>query len=128
MRKHLGYHEQSVANAISPTCQSFYECPYGTLSILNITRLLDHIKAEHAGDIFQCPYCFYRSCDAQNVLTPLRLVHKDKNQLILVCDGQPRTLEAEFSMVMSSLKANVDPLQCMKCRLNFFIIKATLIT
>ncbi|XP_037050206.1 uncharacterized protein LOC119084365 isoform X1 [Bradysia coprophila] len=108
MLTHLRNHEKNMSNE----APSWLECAYCDIVADSCTLLVKHIQDEHQSSIFQCPYCFYRSCAAFNVVVHLKLYHPKEKKSVLVCNGKPRMYATEKALIEKSRKENIRPLRC----------------
>lgn len=74
--------------------------------------LVDHIINEHSTSIFQCPYCFYRSVDRQNVSSHLREFHRQEDGFILACGTETKDLNSEIAELV---RVQGDRVKMIKC-------------
>lgn len=111
MVQHLRYHEMRTLVA-SSTKASWLECAYCDEPFERYKQLVGHVLAEHSTSIFQCPFCFYRSCAAHNVLLHIRHMHKEKTALVLVCKGKSKMLAADLPAIFAARAENVKAIKC----------------
>lgn len=82
---------------------SWLECCYCEEIPGSCSTLVDHIMQEHATSIFQCPYCFYRSVDRNNVSSHLNFYHKDReDKFIQVCGMETKSIEDEINELLAA--------------------------
>lgn len=105
---HLRNHENNMSN----DAPSWLECAYCDILADSCQTLVKHIQEEHQSSIFQCPYCFYRTCAAFNVVVHLKLYHSNEKKSVLVCNGKPRLYQTEKTFIEKSRKENIRPLRC----------------
>lgn len=91
---------------------SWLECSYCDIVADSCALLVKHIQDEHQSSIFQCPYCFYRSCAAFNVVVHLKQFHPSEKKSVLVCNGKPRLYATEKALIEKSRGENIRPLRC----------------
>lgn len=111
---HLRNHENILSNE-----PSWLECSYCDIMADSCALLVKHVQDEHQSSIFQCPYCFYRSCSAWNVVIHLKQYHSEEKKSVLVCNGKPRMYAAEKALIEKSRVENIRPLRCTEGE-NFF--------
>lgn len=91
--------EEVVHKTRRDEMKKFRECPYcGWLATANRT-LIDHMHDEHGRSIFQCSYCFYRTCEMDNMVLHHETYHKEQPRDILLC-GDQREFDATYADVM----------------------------
>lgn len=113
MLRHLREHDKRLeTDGNSEDTTSWLECAYCEELVDSCTLLVKHIQDEHAACIFQCPYCFYRSCAAHNIIVHLKLHHKDSDQFVFVCTGKPKLMSTEWPVIFRSRAENVRALTC----------------
>ncbi len=104
---HLRNHENNVS------CEPrWLECAYCDIVADSCTLLVKHIQDEHQSSIFQCPYCFYRSCAAYNIVVHLKQFHSSETKSVLVCNGKTRLYQTEKAFIEKSRAENIRPLRC----------------
>lgn len=103
---HLRNHENGS------TEPKWLECAYCNIVADSCALLVKHIQDEHQSSIFQCPYCFYRSCAAFNVVVHLKQFHPNEKVSVLVCIGKPRLYATEKALIEKSRRENIRPLRC----------------
>lgn len=113
MLTHLRNHENNLSNE----APSWLECAYCDIMADSCTLLVKHIQDEHQSSIFQCPYCFYRSCVAHNVVVHLKLYHAAEKKSVLVCNGKPRMYSTEKALIEKSREENIRKLICTEGKL-----------
>lgn len=118
MLTHLLNHENSPQADNATNVPSYLECSYCDVVKDTCTRLVKHIQEEHQSSIFQCPYCFYRSCVAYNVVVHLNQFHKSEKKSVLVCNGKPRLYATEKALIEKSRGENIRPLRCTEGKFN----------
>lgn len=79
-------------------------------------ELVHHINDVHRKDVYQCGFCFFRTCVSQTCLEHFRKSHSNKNLIMIYkCPGQ-RELDIVKSKAMPRLKRkqreNVVALRC----------------
>lgn len=93
--------------------RSWLECAYCELHADTETALLQHIIGEHEPCLFQCAFCFYRTCAAHNVIEHQLALHANKGaQLVLACPGKTKSLYAEMQLIEKLRAQFVAQLQC----------------
>lgn len=122
MDKHLELHD----NAGNRNAREYLECAYCERKEKSPNDLLNHITETHAGSVYQCQYCFYRSVDAYSVLIHQEMYHEDRERLILFCKSNGMATQ-EIGKQLVQIKANqleeaqkqlvamVQPIRC-ECR------------
>lgn len=120
MLTHLRNHENSPRTVSGDP--SWLECSYCDEIADSVTLLTKHIQEEHQSSIFQCPYCFYRSCVAYNVVVHLDQFHQNEKKSVLVCNGKPRLLSTEKALIEKSRAENIRPLRCSEGKFKTFKI------
>ena len=55
------------------------QCAYCSLKAADAVELTGHLSKIHTTDVFQCKYCFYRSCMVSHQHEHLKRYHPDKN-------------------------------------------------
>lgn len=113
LRSHDFQMETAVGGLFSDT-SSWLECAYCEVIADSCTLLVKHIQDEHATSIFQCPYCFYRSCAAYNVVIHTKQLHKAQRHFVLVCNGKTKMLASELSVIHQARDVNVRAISCGK--------------
>lgn len=91
---------------------TWLECSYCDIVADSSALLVKHVQDEHQSSIFQCPYCFYRSCAAFNVMVHLKQYHGSEKKAVLVCNGKPRLYATEKALIEKSRGENIRPLRC----------------
>lgn len=121
MLTHL--HEHENAKMDTSTDEHWRECAYCDLiSNSSSTFLVQHIRDEHSSSLYQCPYCFYRSCAAYNVVFHLQKFHESRKKSVLVCNGKEVHYSAE--VIDDYRLKNICPLRCSSGK---FLLHKTLI-
>lgn len=114
MLSHLQHHEHlapSKANNPSEVSR-WLECAYCDRTSDSCSSLVQHIEIEHSSSLYQCPYCFYRSCAAYNVVFHLQQCHQSLQQSVLVCNGNETDFAAEKEAIERYRSQNIRPLRC----------------
>lgn len=119
MLAHLQYHEIGTAFKMDNPSQvsSWLECAYCDLTSDSCSSLVQHIWVEHSSSLYQCPYCFYRSCEVYNVVFHLKQFHQTLDELVLVCNGKMMEFEAEKTVIEQYRSKNIRPLRCYEGKL-----------
>jgi hypothetical protein len=110
MLSHLKNHEQK--HEIQGGPKLYLECPYCNDSIQSPDGYITHVYKQHSSSIFQCPYCFYRSSGAYNVILHRELQHTDKPLSVLACEGVQLSLTNELSDIFLNRSKHVIALTC----------------
>jgi hypothetical protein len=102
----------------------FLCCSYCQIIAKDSKSLVHHINDIHRKDIYQCGFCFFRSCSKETCLAHWEMSHKNKLILIYECLGKDK-LQLARNKVMGRLlekrKIHVVPLICKgKFRSIFF--------
>lgn len=87
------------------------ECPYCDKQ-MKAQDLVSHLKTLHESCIYQCCYCFYRSCAAFNVVLHQKYYHAMKHQCILTCEGKQAQVTNEMEQIKQNRSRFVPPLLC----------------
>lgn len=117
MAQHLSNHEESATDSFNchssdPDDSSWLECCYCDEVLGSCKMLVDHIISEHGTSIFQCPYCFYRSVDRQNVNSHLKRYHSNEDAMhVFVCGSEIRSLSDDINAILLA-QENVKEIQC----------------
>lgn len=119
MLQHLKNHDKHAEQQLEHTSNmvdsfdstSWLECSYCEEIADSCTWLVKHIQDEHRSSIFQCPYCFYRTCAADNVVVHLKIYHTE-NARVLVSDDKGKLLNSELTHIYKCREQNVRTLQC----------------
>lgn len=122
MLHHLRNHEKEIGQQNSSTMDtsSWLECPYCEEIADSCTWLVKHIQEEHTNSIFQCPYCFYRTCAAHNVIIHLKLYHPKDKIHVYVCNGKAKSLQTDLNHIWKSRATNVRAINCGDGKSNYF--------
>lgn len=80
-RSHLKQHKYHAKDN-SDTFLFCSNCNYNTT---NIEKLINHVTIVHQNDRYQCPYCFYRSCEVQSCATHVTKYHPYNKKCIMEC-------------------------------------------
>lgn len=117
MVTHLGNHEMSYASH-DDLLNNWLECAYCDEPFIKTLLLVKHVQNEHKSSIFQCPYCFYRSCAEYNVIVHLNQFHQSEKERVLVCNGNTKSYATEKALIEKCRSKNVRPLRCneRKCQ------------
>ncbi|CAD7086759.1 unnamed protein product [Hermetia illucens] len=100
--------------------QSWRECCYCSEIAPNAGRLVAHVLKEHENEIYQCAYCFYRSCEEYNVITHQKVYHAGKDKNVIVLFGLKPQKRKEIENVAKSISEFVEPIRCRDCSKRFF--------
>ncbi|KAL7034660.1 hypothetical protein ACKWTF_008046 [Chironomus riparius] len=104
----------------------FLCCSYCHIREKDSKTLVHHINDIHRKDIYQCGFCFFRSCSKETSLEHWEKSHKNKVILIYECLGIEK-LQLARKKVMERLlekrKINVVPLMCKVCQVGFYPLK-----
>ncbi|XP_037908837.1 uncharacterized protein LOC119650279 [Hermetia illucens] len=120
MAEHLGLHSEQTDNGActeqttESNVFSWLECCYCSTWAGTVMQLIAHITAKHSRDIYQCPHCFYRSCEDYNVVTHLKHYHQQQRLSILYCFGR-KLLKAGGDLAIQAVKRT----QCAGCPCTF---------
>lgn len=106
---------------------NWLECAYCDVISNSCSSLVQHIQDEHGSSIYQCPYCFYRSCVSHNVLVHLKQFHQSEKKLVLVCNGKEILYETEKALIEESRLKNIRPLRCSGGKIYFSTSLLTLL-
>lgn len=102
MLTHLQDHE----NCSTTRSENWLECAYCERISDSCSSLVQHIRDEHSSSLYQCPYCFYRSCVPRNVVFHLKQFHESRKTSVLVCNGN-------FTAEAAAIEwKNIRPLRC----------------
>lgn len=120
MLEHLYNHEDFIVQQASYSTHhniqddnSWLECCYCEEIPGSCGTLVQHIINEHATSIFQCPYCFYRSVDRQNVSSHLKYYHsREDEKYIMVCGTETKGLTNEIANILQARREKIKMLQC----------------
>lgn len=119
MLAHLRQHNHQHAavadeqrNGQSAGEKPWLECAYCTLLADTPESLVRHTNNVHKSSIFQCPFCFYRSCSAYNVIMHQAAIHAQHVTSVLVCLGKTKALSSELPLIHASRAQYVQPLRC----------------
>ena len=93
------------------------QCAYCTLEASDPIELTSHLTTVHKTDVFQCKYCFYRSCMVSHQYEHLKRHHPNESAgdgYIYLKDGveSPTKEPYEFSDVQRARKTFVQPMAC----------------
>ncbi|XP_070499950.1 uncharacterized protein [Chironomus tepperi] len=101
-------------------------CSYCQLREKDPKSLVHHINDIHRKDIYQCGFCFFRSCVKETCLEHWEISHKNKVILIYECQGKEK-LQLAKNRVMGRLlekrKTYVVPLMCKVCEVGYYPLK-----
>lgn len=92
------------------------ECAYCDMMADSAEHLVRHTVAEHQTSIYVCPYCFYRSVAAFNVLQHQMRMHDNVTAdmaKVLVAPGPAKKLLVELLHIHVWRSLHVTPLQSM---------------
>lgn len=100
-------------------------CSYCTFRSNTIDDLTGHLTSEHAYDVFQCAFCFYRCVGEYNFMTHAKQYHSDKQSIVMIeCfrrsfkDTRDRLMNESRSE--DNVKKFVPKLVC-NCGVSFYI-------
>lgn len=102
-------------------------CKYTTT---NIEKLINHVQFVHQHDRYQCPYCFYRSCEVQSCATHVTKHHPFNKKCIMECpiDDVPIDVDQLNDKLQKNRLNYVAPFRCTgKFNYNFVNSSITLI-
>lgn len=111
MKTHLENHKFTETDK-SSNITRYLECAYCDEIADSSSSLVKHILDEHQSSIFQCPYCFYRSCAAYNVVVHLNQLHRTEKKKVLICNGQTKLYTTEKAFIEKSRRENIRPISC----------------
>lgn len=115
MKEHLENHEESAADSFNAQIaddSSWLECCYCEEVAGSCSLLVKHINEVHKTSIFQCPHCFYRSADQQNVILHTKKYHSNTEEtFVFVCDGPMKSLTDELKPIVQR-QNEIKPLNC----------------
>lgn len=117
MLQHLESHDMFKkmieANADRNLEPSWMECAYcDYISTSSCADLLEHVKLEHGSSMLQCPYCYYRTRELDNIMTHLTKYHEKCMKNVLVCDADPFCFDDDYISMIENRRKNVFPLPC----------------
>lgn len=115
MLRHLNNHEDLLMTegSFNQDDSTWLECCYCEEIIDTCTLWVKHINEVHSKSIFQCPYCFYRSVDQNNVSSHLNQYHgNEEEKYIFVCGSETSCLSDEINQILYSMTANVREIPC----------------
>lgn len=115
MLRHLNNHEDLLMTegSFNQDDSTWLECCYCEEIIDTCTLLVKHINEVHSKSIFQCPYCFYRSVDQNNVSSHLNQYHaNEEEKYIFVCGSETSCLSDEINQILYSMTTNVREIPC----------------
>lgn len=93
----------------------FLCCSYCQLIEKDSKSLVHHINDIHRKDIYQCGFCFFRSCEKETCLAHWEKSHTNKLILIYECPGREKHQVAKnkvMERLIEKRKKNVVPLMC----------------
>lgn len=109
--EHISFHNQVTKQ----DTRNYMSCAYCSFVGENNApdTLVKHIYSTHSHDIFQCPYCFYRSCTDFNVLTHQNMYHITRPRKIIELPlAVSRNDSQEVSSVVQKKTEFVLPMKC----------------
>jgi len=93
----------------------FLCCSYCQFNEKDSKSLVHHINDIHRKDIYQCGFCFFRSCTKETCLAHWEKSHTNKLILIYECPGREKHQLAKnkvMERLIEKRKKNVVPLMC----------------
>lgn len=123
---HFRWHDESrPAYAAAGRVPTWLECAYCDLLAGSADELVRHTVAVHRSSIFLCPFCYYRSCAATNVLQHQQSMHREQTPSVLVAPGKAKALSAELQNIYAARGLHVPQLQCVAgCSKRFYTLDA----
>ena len=80
--KHLELHSRCKKDSLY---DFFLFCSYCSYEAKTIDSLINHVKELHCSNQYQCPFCFYRSIEAQSCSVHVKNYHNEKPLIFYEC-------------------------------------------
>lgn len=119
-RKHMEMHDQVIDhfkyknfldNQIRDKLIKFRECAYCHYASKANYQLIEHMENVHRRCIFQCPQCFYRTIEVDNMLLHQKTYHPTDENVILLC-GEKRAFQKQDVEILEKAEQHVKKIIC----------------
>lgn len=91
---------------------SWLECSYCDHIADSCDLLVDHLLTIHGTSIYQCPYCFYRSAVASNIVIHWSMHHKNNQLSVVISENFAKKSDVSLADLTACQEVNVKPLKC----------------